>query len=104
MIDRSPNASHSVESIGVMASLPPMEGEITLSDFLVVYPDENTAVVSYKVTAFFGSEYVTSVWAYRDTEWVTVFYQGTPILEPAPPVADEPDLFVVFGTTTRRNA
>jgi len=83
------------EAIGVLASLPPMDGEITLSDFLVTHPDENTAVVSYKVAAFFGSEFATAVWSQRDGEWVTVFYQGTPILDPAPPVTDAPTADVV---------
>lgn len=78
------------ESIGTLTSMPPMDGEITLSDFLVVYPDENTAVVSYKVTAFFGNEYATTVWSQRDGEWMTVFYQASPIFDPAPPVMDAP--------------
>jgi len=78
------------EANAALASLPPMDGEITLSDFIVVHPDEDTAIVSYKVTAFFGNEYVTSVWTLRDGEWKTVFYQGTPILDPAPPVSNTP--------------
>jgi len=77
------------EANTALSSLPPMDGEISLSDFLVVYPDENTAVVSYKVTAFFGNEYATTVWAQREGEWVTVFYQASPILDPTPPVENE---------------
>jgi len=80
------------DSIGALASLPPMDGEITLSDFVVIHPNENTAVVSYKITSFFGNEYATAVWSQRDGEWATVFYQGTPIFDPAPLVNDAPTI------------
>lgn len=61
---------------------PPMVGMIELSDFIVVHASENAAIVSYKVTAPFGTMYVSSTWALRDGEWQTVFYQASPLSSP----------------------
>ena len=67
------------ESAAALAGLPPFDGEYDVTDFQFVHSDDQTVIVSYKTTAPFGSYYATSIWALRDGEWKTVFYQDTPI-------------------------
>lgn len=63
---------------------PPSNGPLPeLSDFLVVHPHEGSAVVTYKVTAPWATIYATSVYADRNGEWQTVFYQATDTAVPA---------------------
>lgn len=94
---------------------PPAEGPPPeLSDFLVVHPDEGSAIVTYKVTAPWATYYATSVYAERDGTWQTVFYQATDAAVPeamaqpdsapeAEVVMPESDILVTFadGTCTR---
>ncbi len=58
-------------------SHPPATFE--LSDFKVVHPNSDAAIVSYRVTgkSFPWKAYVTSVWARRQGKWTTVFYQAS---------------------------
>ena len=93
------------------SSGPPPE----LSDFLVVHPHDGSAIVTYKITAPWATVYATSVYADRDGQWQTVFYQATdtavpaamamPEAESAPDAAAEPqqsDIVVTIagGTCT----
>ena len=72
------------ETFDMLAQVPSMSGGISLTDFLVVHGDDQSAVVSYKVAAPFGNLYVSSVWAERNGEWKTVFYQASPDSPAAP--------------------
>ena len=71
----------------MLAQIPPMPGGISLTDFLFVHGDGHSAVISYKVAAPFGNLYVSSVWAERNGEWKTVFYQASPDSPSVPPAA-----------------
>ncbi len=64
------------EMLAMLAQVP-AQGEIALSDFHVVHANEGAAVVTYKVTAPFGTLFVSSVWAEQAGEWQTVFYQAS---------------------------
>ena len=57
--------------------LPP--ATFDLSDFKVIHPDPDSAIVSYKVTGktFAWRAWASSVWARRHGKWVTVFYQAS---------------------------
>lgn len=59
----------------------------SLSDFRVLRPSQDTAIVIYKATGSFsmkGQEfpnviiYASSAWANRGGKWLTVYYQATP--------------------------
>jgi hypothetical protein len=65
------------EMFAMLAQVPSSPGEIALSDFHVVHGNERAAVVTYKVTAPFGTLFVSSVWAEQAGEWETVFYQAS---------------------------
>ena len=73
------------EAFDMLAQIPPMSGGISLTDFLVVHGDDQSAIISYKVAAPFGNLFVSSVWAERNGTWTTVFYQASPIFDAAPP-------------------
>jgi len=75
------------DAFDMLAQVPPMPGEISLTDFLVVHGDDHSAVVSYKVAVPFGNLYVSSVWVERNGDWKTVFYQASPDSSPASPVS-----------------
>ena len=66
------------EMFSTFAENPPPAGSPpTLSDFLVVPLSGEAAVISYIVTAEWGTVYASSVWVLRDEEWLTVFYQAS---------------------------
>lgn len=92
------------DALAMLSQVPPMPGGISLTDFLVVHGDDNSLVLSYKVSAPFGNLYVSSVWAERNGEWKTVFYQASPIFDAGPPAAATgaipfSGLFKSVGTT-----
>lgn len=64
----------------VFAGPPHPSATFELSDFKVVHPNSDVAIVSYRVTgkSFAWKAYVTSVWARRKGKWTTVFYQASP--------------------------
>lgn len=64
----------------VFAGPPHSPAKFELSDFRVVHPNSDAAIVSYRATAtsFAWKAYVTSVWARRQGTWTTVFYQASP--------------------------
>ena len=91
------------EAFDMLAQVPPMPGGISLVDFIVVHGDDHSAVVSYKVAAPFGNLYVSSVWAERNGEWKTVFYQASPDSPSSPATATDfpdSDLLVTFANGT----
>lgn len=63
----------------VFSGPPHPAASFELSDFKVVHPNSDVAIVSYKVTgkSFAWRAYVTSVWARRQGKWTTVFYQAS---------------------------
>lgn len=64
------------EMLGMLAQVP-AQGEIARSDFHVVHANAGSAVMTYKVTAPFGTRFVSSAWAEQAGEWQTVFYQAS---------------------------
>ena len=91
------------EAFDMLAQVPPMPGGVSLTDFLVVHGDDQSAVVSYKVAAPFGNLFVSSVWVERNGEWKTIFYQASPDSPSAPPAATDfpdSDLVVTFAGGT----
>lgn len=61
--------------------LPPARFE--LSDWHFIHADTDVVIVSYRVKglSFPWQAYATSVWAYRDGRWQTVFYQASTAAE-----------------------
>ena len=57
--------------------LPPASFE--LSDWMFIHPRPGVVIASYHVKglSFSWDAYATSIWAYRDGKWVTVFYQAS---------------------------
>jgi hypothetical protein len=73
-------------------SLPPGAAppEFVLSDFKFVHPTAESAIVCYhvKAAALGFDAYATSVWAKREGQWLTVFYQATLTAPDAPGLND----------------
>jgi hypothetical protein len=65
------------EVLGYGSALP--SWSMKLSDWKVLHPTPDVAIVSYKVTGVSvqWKAYATSTWARRDGKWQTVFYQAS---------------------------
>ncbi len=63
----------------ILAYGPLPSWTMKLSDWRVLHPTPDVAIVSYKVTGVSVEwrAYATSVWARRNGKWQTVFYQAT---------------------------
>jgi hypothetical protein len=63
----------------VLAYGPLPAWKVSLSDWRVLRPTPETAILSYKVTGVTvdWKGYSTSVWARQNGKWVTVFYQAS---------------------------
>ena len=71
------------DAFAALDTLPRGQAAARLSDLHVLQVNEQTAIVTYKVVAPFATLWATSIWAVRDHTWKTVFYQASPLQEPA---------------------
>jgi hypothetical protein len=67
------------EAFDVLSKVRLDQAEIALTDFHVVHVNDRAAIVTYKVAAPFATLFASSVWAERDGDWKTVFYQASTI-------------------------